>query len=41
MATTDTLIDVRNLVKHFGSVIALSGISMTVRARRGDVPSRR
>jgi simple sugar transport system ATP-binding protein len=35
MATTDTLIDVRNLVKHFGSVIALSGISMTV--RRGEV----
>ncbi|WP_210495452.1 ATP-binding cassette domain-containing protein [Microvirga antarctica] len=35
MATTDTLIDVRNIVKHFGSVIALSGISMTV--RRGEV----
>jgi simple sugar transport system ATP-binding protein len=35
MAATDTLIDVRNLVKHFGSVIALSGISMTV--RRGEV----
>ncbi len=32
MATSDSLIDVRNLVKHFGSVIALSGISMTVRA---------
>jgi simple sugar transport system ATP-binding protein len=32
MATSDALIDVRNLVKHFGSVIALSGISMTVRA---------
>ncbi|MDF2810829.1 MAG: transporter ATP-binding protein [Microvirga sp.] len=35
MASTDTLIDVRNLVKHFGSVIALSGISMTV--SRGEV----
>ncbi|HEV2559386.1 MAG TPA: ATP-binding cassette domain-containing protein [Microvirga sp.] len=29
------LIDVRNVVKHFGSVIALSGISMTV--QRGEV----
>ena len=35
MATNDTLIDVRNVVKHFGSVIALSGISMTV--GRGEV----
>lgn len=35
MATPETLIDVRNLVKHFGSVIALSGISMTV--RQGEV----
>jgi simple sugar transport system ATP-binding protein len=35
MADTETLIDVRNLVKHFGSVIALSGISMTV--RKGEV----
>ncbi|KAB0268316.1 ATP-binding cassette domain-containing protein [Microvirga brassicacearum] len=35
MASTDALIDVRNLVKHFGSVIALSGISMTV--RQGEV----
>ncbi|HEX2725208.1 MAG TPA: ATP-binding cassette domain-containing protein, partial [Beijerinckiaceae bacterium] len=29
------LIDVRNLVKHFGSVIALAGVSLTV--RRGEV----
>ncbi|WP_420347932.1 ATP-binding cassette domain-containing protein [Pelagibius sp.] len=32
---TDVLIDVRNVVKHFGSVIALAGVSMTV--RRGQV----
>ncbi len=31
----DVLIDVRNVVKHFGSVIALAGVSMTV--RRGQV----
>jgi simple sugar transport system ATP-binding protein len=30
-----TIIDVRNIVKHFGPVIALSGVSMTV--RRGQV----
>ncbi len=30
--TDAPLIDVRNVVKHFGSVIALSGISMTVRS---------
>ena len=30
MARTAPLIDVRNIVKHFGSVIALSGVSMTV-----------
>jgi simple sugar transport system ATP-binding protein len=35
MATNAPLIDVRNVVKHFGSVIALSGISMTV--DRGEV----
>ena len=35
MDTDDPLIDVRNLVKHFGSVIALSGVSMTV--SRGEV----
>src|SRR5919109_2486221 len=29
------LIDVRNIVKHFGSVIALAGVSMTV--HRGEV----
>ena len=29
------LIDIRNLVKHFGSVIALSGVSLTV--NRGEV----
>ena len=29
------LIDIRNLVKHFGSVIALSGVSLTV--QRGEV----
>ncbi|WP_299391771.1 ATP-binding cassette domain-containing protein [Pelagibius sp.] len=32
---TDVLIDVRNVVKHFGSVIALAGVSMTV--KRGQV----
>ncbi|HIC80521.1 MAG TPA: sugar ABC transporter ATP-binding protein, partial [Kiloniellaceae bacterium] len=31
----EVLIDVRNVVKHFGSVIALAGVSMTV--RRGQV----
>lgn len=31
MATTDTpLVEVKNLVKHFGSVIALNGVSMSV-----------
>jgi simple sugar transport system ATP-binding protein len=35
MATNAPLIEVRNIVKHFGSVIALSGVSMTV--RRGEV----
>jgi simple sugar transport system ATP-binding protein len=35
MATQAPLIDVRNVVKHFGAVIALSGISMTV--GRGEV----
>ncbi|MBN8993700.1 MAG: sugar ABC transporter ATP-binding protein [Rhizobiales bacterium] len=35
-ATTSTpVIEVRNIVKHFGSVIALSGVSMTV--GRGEV----
>jgi len=33
--TTAPLIEVRNLVKHFGSVIALSGVSMSV--ARGEV----
>jgi simple sugar transport system ATP-binding protein len=35
MATDAPLIDVRNVVKHFGPVIALSGVSMTV--GRGEV----
>jgi len=35
MTDTAPLIDIRNLVKHFGSVIALSGVSLTV--NRGEV----
>ncbi|WP_112662209.1 ATP-binding cassette domain-containing protein [Microvirga flavescens] len=35
MSSQAPLIDVRDVVKHFGSVIALSGISMTV--NRGEV----
>ena len=35
MDTEAPLIDIRNLVKHFGSVIALSGVSLTV--NRGEV----
>src|SRR4051794_16644522 len=35
MALETPLIEVRDLVKHFGSVIALSGVSMTV--GRGEV----
>jgi simple sugar transport system ATP-binding protein len=35
METNAPLIDIRNLVKHFGSVIALSGVSLTV--NRGEV----
>ncbi|WP_230529935.1 ATP-binding cassette domain-containing protein [Microvirga roseola] len=35
MATNAPLIEVRNLVKHFGSVIALSGVSLSV--HRGEV----
>ena len=35
MAADAPLIDVRNIVKHFGPVIALAGVSMTV--RRGEV----
>jgi simple sugar transport system ATP-binding protein len=35
METDAPLIDIRNLVKHFGSVIALSGVSLTV--NRGEV----
>jgi simple sugar transport system ATP-binding protein len=35
MDTSAPLIDIRNLVKHFGSVIALSGVSLTV--NRGEV----
>jgi simple sugar transport system ATP-binding protein len=35
MANDAPLIDIRNLVKHFGSVIALSGVSLTV--GRGEV----
>jgi simple sugar transport system ATP-binding protein len=35
MLTPAPLIDVRNIVKHFGSVIALAGVSMTV--HRGEV----
>jgi simple sugar transport system ATP-binding protein len=32
MATDTPLIEIRNVVKHFGSVIALAGVSMSVRA---------
>ena len=35
MDTNAPLIDIRNLVKHFGSVIALSGVSLTV--NRGEM----
>ena len=35
MASNAPLIDIRNVVKHFGSVIALSGVSLTV--NRGEV----
>ncbi|GEO15413.1 ATP-binding cassette domain-containing protein [Microvirga aerophila] len=35
METHAPLIDIRNVVKHFGSVIALSGVSLTV--NRGEV----
>ena len=35
MAATTPLVEVRDLVKHFGSVIALSGVSMNV--SRGEV----
>ncbi|HYI90263.1 MAG TPA: ATP-binding cassette domain-containing protein, partial [Beijerinckiaceae bacterium] len=35
MAADAPLIEVRNIVKHFGPVIALAGVSMTV--RRGEV----
>jgi simple sugar transport system ATP-binding protein len=35
MDTNAPLIEIRNLVKHFGSVIALSGVSLTV--NRGEV----
>lgn len=35
MDTTAPLIDIRNVVKHFGSVIALSGVSLSV--ARGEV----
>ena len=38
---TTPLLDVQNVSKYFGSVVALKDISMTVRARRGDVPARR
>jgi simple sugar transport system ATP-binding protein len=35
MLTPAPLIDIRNIVKHFGSVVALAGVSMTV--HRGEV----
>jgi simple sugar transport system ATP-binding protein len=35
MASNAPLIEIRNVVKHFGSVIALSGVSLTV--NRGEV----
>lgn len=35
METNAPLIEIRNIVKHFGSVIALSGVSLTV--NRGEV----
>jgi simple sugar transport system ATP-binding protein len=35
MAQEAPLIEIRNLVKHFGSVIALSGVSLSV--HRGEV----
>ncbi len=35
MASDAPLVEVRGIVKHFGSVIALSGVSMTV--ARGEV----
>jgi simple sugar transport system ATP-binding protein len=37
MPANAPLIDVRNIVKHFGSVVALAGVSMTV--HRGEVMS--